>query len=437
MIVFSLPDFFETEVETITMMFQSGLKRFHLRKPASTIEQVRGLLDAIPRAYHERIVIHDHFELLNEYQLCGIHLNRRNPEIPEGWEGHVSISCHSLEELQEKKKSYPYQYLSLSPIFNSISKKGYNSAFTHSQLLQAKQQDIIDERVVALGGISWENAEKALEYGFGDVMILGDAWKNLQEPLPVVLSIAGSDPSAGAGIQQDLKTITNLGCYAATVITAVTAQNTIGVQKVAPVDTDTVEAQINAVFSDMRVAAVKLGMIPNVQIAKVIINSIKREQKRRILPVVCDPVMFSTSGIRLMDEDCIHFIANELFPLCSLITPNIPEYEYLQQISAGNVNMRAFLLKGGHGNGPEMTDTLFLTEENREVSYSQQKIESTNLHGTGCTLSSAIASGLAKGLSLENAVANAKSYITKAIQGGKDLHLGHGNGPLWYKILNI
>ncbi|MDO4955934.1 MAG: bifunctional hydroxymethylpyrimidine kinase/phosphomethylpyrimidine kinase [Bacteroidales bacterium] len=265
-------------------------------------------------------------------------------------------------------------------------------------------------------------------------MILGDAWKNLQEPLPVVLSIAGSDPSAGAGIQQDLKTITNLGCYAATVITAVTAQNTIGVQKVTPVDADTVEAQINAVFSDMRVAAVKLGMIPNVQIAKVIINSIKREQKRRILPVVCDPVMFSTSGTRLMDEDCIHFIANELFPLCSLITPNIPEYEYLQQISAGNVNMRAFLLKGGHGNGPEMTDTLFLTEENRQVSYSQQKIESTNLHGTGCTLSSAIASGLAKALSLENAVTNAKSYITKAIQDGKDLHLGHGNGPLWYKF---
>ncbi len=428
-IVFTLPHFFEGEAEQITMMFQSGLKHLHLRKPDGTKDECRRLLSAIPQAYHNRIVIHDHFELLDEFALCGVHLNRRNPIAPIGWEGHVSVSCHSIEELEERKKE-SFDYLSLSPIFDSISKSGYNSAFTAEQLQIAKDDGIVDERVMALGGISSENVDEALKYGFGGVMVLGDAWK--QQELPIVLTIAGSDSSAGAGIQQDLKTITNCGCYGATVITAITSQNTVGVQGVMAVPAEVVESQMRSVFSDLRVDAVKIGMIPNVEVARAIVRVLGEEIRKRVVPIVCDPIMLSTSGTRLMSEECIEYIAKELFPLCTLVTPNIPEHNYL--IEHGYSIDANLLLKGGHAEGYAMTDTLYLREENRMEKYTSPRIESTNLHGTGCTVSSSIASQLAKHHSLIPSVLKAKKYVTEVIEGGKDLHIGHGNGPLWLKV---
>lgn len=427
-IVFTLPHFFEGEADAITMMFQSGLLRLHLRKPGSTIDECRSLLRDIPEAYHNRIVIHDHFSLLDEFSLCGVHLNSRNPKAPEGWRGHVSVSCHSIEELAERKKE-SFDYLSLSPIFNSISKAGYNAAFTSEQLKDAQSKGIIDERVIALGGICGDNIADALSYGFGGVMVLGDAWH--QQILPVVLTIAGSDSSAGAGIQQDLKTITNCGCYGATVITAITSQNTMGVQGVMPVPADVVESQMRSVFTDLRVDAVKIGMIPNIDVARAVVKMLREVKTKRILPVVCDPIMLSTSGTRLMSEECIAYVASELFPLCTLVTPNIPEYEYL--LSHGYSVRANLLLKGGHAQGSAMTDTLFLVEEERKEKFTSPRIESSNLHGTGCTVSSAIASHLAKKQSLSLSVAEAKEYVTHAIEGGKDLYVGKGNGPLWIK----
>ena len=455
-IVITLPQFFDKEAEAIIQMFQSGLERLHLRKPECKIEKMRDLIKAIPACYHNRIVIHEHFNLLKEFDLCGVHLNRRNPDAPKGWKGHISISCHSIEELAQKKKEgyvftdgscKPFDYLSLSPIFDSISKQGYNSAFSFEELNKAKLAGIIDNRVMALGGICSENVEKALEFGFGGVMVLGDAWNGpLQIPpkgegcktenyLPVVLSIAGSDPSAGAGIQQDLKTITNCGGYGATVITAITSQNTLGVQGVMPVPADVVNSQLQSIFSDLRVDAVKIGMIPNIDVANVIINVIREQKKKRILPVVLDPIMLSTSGTRLMSEDCIELLIKELFPLCTLVTPNLPEYEVLSNHPlSSNLSSCNLLIKGGHADGSEMTDKLLLKDEARCETFSSQRIETRNLHGTGCTLSSAIATHLALGKSLSTAVKAAKEYMDKAILGGKDLTIGHGNGPLWYNL---
>ncbi|MCF0159231.1 MAG: hydroxymethylpyrimidine/phosphomethylpyrimidine kinase [Bacteroidaceae bacterium] len=262
--------------------------------------------------------------------------------------------------------------------------------------------------------------------------MLGDAWK--EQPLPVVLSIAGSDPSAGAGIQQDLKTMTLCGAYGATVITALTSQNTTGVQGVMPVPAETVESQLRSLFADLRANAVKIGMIPNKEVAQAVVRVLKEEKRKRILPVVCDPILLSTSGTRLMSEDCVAYVAEELFPLCTLVTPNLPEHEYL--VSRGFPIPTNCLLKGGHAEGEEMTDVLFLPDENRSVSYRQERIDSPNLHGTGCALSSAVASYLAQGLSLEPAVGRAKQWVTQAILGGKELHIGHGNGPLWYNPNN-
>ncbi len=238
----------------------------------------------------------------------------------------------------------------------------------------------------------------------------------------VVLTIAGSDTSAGAGIQQDLKTITALGQYGATVITAITAQNTMGVQAVDPVSGEMVFSQIKSVMDDLDVKAIKIGMIPNLEVAKAIVERLSKTKDP--IPVIWDPVMISTSGTRLMAEDCIAYLQEYLTPYCTLITPNLPESALF--IPPYKTNM---LIKGGHADGDEMTDTLILID-GREYQYTKQRISTGNLHGTGCTLSSAIASYMASGYSLPHAVESAKEYLTKAIVAGQKQHIGHGNGPL-------
>lgn len=240
--------------------------------------------------------------------------------------------------------------------------------------------------------------------------------------MEIILTIAGSDSGAGAGIQQDLKTVTSLGHYCVTVVTAVTAQNTMGVQGVMAVPVDMLKRQLQSVLTDFNVSAVKTGMIPNKECAEVIVEALRTVN----CPIVCDPVMISTSGTRLMSEDCIEYIRQELFPLCEVITPNLPESEYLGDLS----NCRAVLIKGGHAEGNVMTDIL-KKDDGTECSFSSKRIESKNLHGTGCTLSSAIAVGLAEGKLLCDAVKYAKECINRGIEGGKDLSIGHGNGPLW------
>ncbi len=424
-------------------MFQSGLQRLHLRKPGSTINECRDFLRAIPSAYHSRIVVHEHYELLDEFGIGGVHLNSRTPRPSASFFANhpsisVSCSCHSIAELTEKK-SEAYDYLSLSPIFNSISKQGYDAAFSHEELVKAKENGVIDHRVMALGGICHDNIDEAMAYGFGGVMVLGDAWNDTLNPPargtfspPVVLTIAGSDSSAGAGIQQDLKTATHCGCYAATVVTAITAQNTVGVQDVMPIPASIVESQLRSVFSDLRIDAVKIGMIPNREVAEAIVKVLSEERQKRILPIVADPVMISTSGTRLMAEDCVSTVVESLFPLCTLITPNIPEWEYLQSFCNGNRLSLSLstLVKGGHSEGEEMTDILTISDTGDEKHYTSPRISTKNLHGTGCTLSSAIASFMAKGQSLATAVGNAKHIMDDFIRGGANLRVGHGNGPL-------
>ena len=255
--------------------------------------------------------------------------------------------------------------------------------------------------------------------------------------MKTILTIAGSDTSAGAGIQQDLKTITALGHYAVTVPTALTAQNTVGVQRIMAVPDDMLRAQLDSVLSDISVAAVKIGMIPNGESARVITAAVSQLR----VPVVCDPVMLSTSGTQLMADECIDYIMQTLFPLFTLVTPNLPEALRLSGLPAGSdaeamgrrlVSMcgTAFLLKGGHAEGRLMRDILYCPDGERHE-YCSPRIDSPNLHGTGCTLSSAVAALLAEGRSLPEAVAGAKALIDKGIAGGRALRIGRGNGPLW------
>lgn len=257
---------------------------------------------------------------------------------------------------------------------------------------------------------------------------------------PCILSIAGSDCSGGAGIQADLKTISALGGYAATAITAITVQNTTGVRAIHAVPPVYVRGQIEVVMEDIRPDAVKIGMINEVEIVKVIASCLSRYQPRY---VVFDPVMVSTSGHKLIEDDAVSALTRELMPLSSLITPNLSEAKVLTGHSINNVEEMkaaapdllkfgcgAVLLKGGHLEGGKMCDVLQIAGEDEPHLFVSDKIESKNTHGTGCTLSSAIATFLALGYDMPQAVELAKAYVTGGINAGKEVHIGEGHGPL-------
>lgn len=255
---------------------------------------------------------------------------------------------------------------------------------------------------------------------------------------PVILSIAGSDSSGGAGIQADIKTISALGGYAASAITAVTVQNTMGIRAIYSVPPEIVRGQIEAIMGDLQPEAIKIGMIDDMLIVRIIVDCLRKYKPKFI---VYDPVMVSTSGRKLISREAIHEIKKSLFPLTTLITPNLDEASvllekpittiYEMQLAAQELAETfhtSVLVKGGHLAGNEKCDVLY-TEGNTYL-YKEQKIESRNLHGTGCTLSSSIVTFLAKGCTLNEAVQRAKYYITLAITAGKDLTIGQGNGPL-------
>lgn len=255
---------------------------------------------------------------------------------------------------------------------------------------------------------------------------------------PVILSIAGSDCSGGAGIQADIKTITALGAYAASAITAVTVQNTIGIRAIHATPPEVVRGQIEAVMDDLKPEAIKIGMVDDALIVRIIADCLRKYKPRY---VVYDPVMVSTSGRKLISEEAIHEIKKSLFPLTTLITPNLDEASVLigkhittvQEMQTvaqelAEIYHTSILVKGGHLTGNEMCDVLY-TNKNTYL-YKDQKVESKNLHGTGCTLSSSIATFLAKGYTLNEAVERAKHYISLAIVAGKDVNIGQGNGPL-------
>ncbi len=253
--------------------------------------------------------------------------------------------------------------------------------------------------------------------------------------MKTILSIAASDPSAGAGIQQDLKTITSLGHYGVTAITALTAQSTQGVADVLNVPTDFFHKELETLLEDVRVDAMKIGVVPNKDIAKIIASTIQQLH----VPVVLDPILASTSGWRFNDEECEEYIKNIIFPLCTLVTPNMPEVLNLLKTSAlTDAAVKAlveryavsFLVKGGHAGGDEVCNTLYTTDGTSRV-FRSPRIETRNLHGTGCTLSSAIACFLAEGLPLADSVERAEAVTHEGIKRGKDLDIGSGNGPLW------
>lgn len=254
------------------------------------------------------------------------------------------------------------------------------------------------------------------------------------------MTIAGSDSGGGAGIQADLKTFFSLGVYGTSVITAVTAQNTCGVTAISSVSGEVVGAQIEAVLSDIGADAIKIGMLHSLEAVRAVIDKLDK-----YLPsiVILDPVMISTSGHRLLNEDAVSLIKNELFPRVTLITPNLYEAAMLSGIpnceekEAGDraaevllkQGCRAVLIKGGHQEGNHLTDSLYLSDEH-PIRYTESRIMTCNTHGTGCTLSAAIAALMARGRLLPQAVYEARQYLQEALIQGASVSIGQGHGPL-------
>ena len=255
----------------------------------------------------------------------------------------------------------------------------------------------------------------------------------------VALTIAGSDSSGGAGIQADLKTFAALGVYGASAITALTAQNTRGVSGIHPVPPEFVVEQIDAVFRDLAVGAVKIGMVAQQAVIEAIATSLKRWSPKHI---VLDPVMVATSGDRLLNIGAVEALRRELIPIASIITPNLAEAAALLDdavaTDAAAIQSQgqrllargcpAVLIKGGHGKGSESID--YLVRGDGMVALPAPRVATNNTHGTGCSLSSAIAAGLAKGESLETAVRNAKTFVSAAIAQADRFAVGQGHGPI-------
>ena len=256
---------------------------------------------------------------------------------------------------------------------------------------------------------------------------------------PLALTIAGSDSSGGAGIQADLKTFAALGVYGACVITALTAQNTQGVTGIHQVPPDFVTAQIDAVFADLEVAAVKIGMVAELSVIEAIVAGLTRWSPKHI---VLDPVMVASSGDRLLANDAVEALRAKLVPRASILTPNLPEAAALldEPVASGEAAIEdqgrrllalgcpAVLIKGGHGQGSESID--YLVRESGAIALAAPRVATQNTHGTGCSLSSAIAAGLAKGEDLETAVRNAKAFVSAAITASDRFSVGHGHGPI-------
>ena len=264
---------------------------------------------------------------------------------------------------------------------------------------------------------------------------------------PIAVTIAGSDSSGGAGIQADLKTFSALGVYGASVIAALTAQNTRGVTAIHDVPPDFVAAQMDAVFSDLAVGAVKIGMLSQPKVIQAVADGLQRHNQEN---VVLDPVMVAASGDRLLAPKAVAVLREVLIPRALVLTPNLPEAAALLESPLAQtesemraqgekllaLGARAVLIKGGHGKGAQSVDLLI--EPNAVTRLAAERIDTANTHGTGCTLSAAIAAGLAKGLNLAEAARHAKAYVTAAIAASDNLSIGKGHGPVhhfhhWWK----
>ena len=444
----------ETVVETLV---RSGVTCVQLREKHASDEEIISegkKLNEICRKHHVPLIVNDRPDLAKKIGAAGVHVGLSDMGIEKarellGEDFIIGGSAHNVEEALQAQKAGA-DYIGCGAVFGSQTKSDVTTL--------AKKElcaicEAVEIPVVAIGGITAENIKELTGTGIDGVAVVSGLFAAKDKPEMVrrflkafemkkVLTIAGSDCSGGAGIQADLKTMAANGVYGMSAVMALTAQNTTGVQGIMEVTPEFAGQQIDSIFTDIRPDAVKIGMLSSGEIIHVVAEKLKEYQAEHI---VLDPVMVSTSGHRLIQKDAEQSLKKELFPLAELITPNIPEAEVLSGRKIKNAQDMesaaekiveeygcAVLLKGGH----RINDANdFLCTGEKKVWICGERVENPNTHGTGCTLSSAIASNLAKGAGMEEAVQKAKEYLTEALK--EQLDLGAGSGPMDHTLGKI
>ena len=427
------------------------------------------------------LIINDRIDVALAVDADGVHIGQSDMPYETarallGKEKIIGLSVETMDEVLAANE-LDVDYIGISPVYATPTKTDTLTPFGLEGIEQVMQQS--RHRCVAIGGMNRNTIGEVIARGVEGVAVvsaivaaespreasaeLADIIRNnhlensevsecperienncqlstVNCQFPRVLTIAGSDSGGGAGIQADIKSISANGCFAASAITAITAQNTLGVNAVEGLSIDIIEGQIEAVLSDIGADSVKIGMLHSAEV----VHSVARMlRKYRITNVVLDPVMVSTSGHKLIEDSAIEVLKSELMPMARVITPNIPEAEILlgealsKQGDLPDAARRlaemygvSVLLKAGHLVDDELIDIFYNREANETVELSARRIDTRNTHGTGCTLSSAFAAQLAKGLSLTEAARTAKQYINQAIIHGANQNIGHGHGPV-------
>lgn len=442
-------------LESVREALQGGATMVQVReKYLSTdefIARAQPIVD-LCHAYGVPCIINDNLEVAIATQADGLHIGQEDGSIEAmrealGPSKILGVSAHNLEEAQQAW-SKGADYLGVGSIFPTATKEDATPVSLEDLKLIA---ETIPLPVVAIGGITSQNLGLLQGSSIAGVAVVSAllAAKNIVDttvdfaeevanylvPLPPVLTIAGSDSSGGAGIQADLKTMQANGAYGMSVITAVTAQNTQGVSHIEVLSQDCISQQLSAIREDIEPKAIKIGMLANAAVIHAVAQGL---QAWKDVFTVLDPVMVATSGSRLLDKDSLSALEKELMPYADLLTPNIPEAELLSGQSIGSQEDMervaeelgkkygcAVLLKGGHG--LETADDFFWSSQESQWLYGK-RIANRNTHGTGCTLSSAIAAFVAKGNSPIQAIGLAKNYVSHCLRA--QLNLGKGSGPM-------
>jgi hydroxymethylpyrimidine kinase/phosphomethylpyrimidine kinase/thiamine-phosphate diphosphorylase len=449
----------ETLYEQVEKALRGGVTLVQLREKELAEEdferEAKELLNLCHR-YQVPLVINDNVSLAKRIGADGVHIGQGDMQLQEarallGADKIIGVTAKTIGQAQAAEAAGA-DYLGSGAVFGSSTKRDAKP-MDHALLQEICESVAIP--VVAIGGITADNVVQLKGRGMAGVAVVSGIFacadiemgtRRLRElvdemiagtrRMRTALTIAGSDSSGGAGIQADIKTMTTNGVYAMSAITALTAQNTLGVTDIMEVTPQFLAEQLDAVFTDIRPDAVKTGMVSSGALIETIADKLEEYHATNI---VVDPVMVATSGARLISEDAIEILKKRLLPLATLLTPNIPEAQVLAGMEiCGDSDMEkaaenichtygcAVLLKGGHQLS-DANDLLFQPGK-APVWFRGRRIDNPNTHGTGCTLSSAIASNLAKGHDLHTSVQYAKNYISGALAAMLDL--GHGSGPM-------
>ena len=445
----------ERLVERVRKALSGGVSVLQYRDKLSDRQQrlaIGAELKQLCAEFQVKLIVNDDLELALALDADGLHLGQDDgdPAAARAALGAgkiIGVSTHSLEEALAAQAAGA-DYVGFGAIYPTASKEvGELQGPEGLALLKGKLQI----PVVAIGGITRDNACAVIDAGAGALAVISSVLaarspglaaaeisllfnRRAQRPRGVVLTVAGSDSGGGAGIQGDLKTIALLGSYGASAITALTAQNTLGVTAIHPVPPDFLAAQLDAVLSDLPVDVLKIGMLFSPENTALLAEKIVQYGIRM---VVLDPVMSSKGGLALLEEEALSVLKKRLIPLSYLLTPNIPEAEQLTGFAINDaagaelaaralhlMGARNVLIKGGHLREGAVTDLLF--DGLSFTRFTAPRVHTRNTHGTGCTLASAIASYLAQGEPLPGAVLRAKLFITRAIKFAQPLGKGHG-----------